>query len=140
MLNKMNINVHQKMPSAQEYIDLRVLVGWDKVDIPLATTGLKNSLFHVTVRDESELIGMARVVGDGALFFYIQDVVVHPAYQKQGIGRLLMEQVEQYLAKHALQGATIGLLSAQCKEPFYQQYGYLKRTGSPLGFGMCKFV
>jgi len=42
------------------------------------------------------VIGMARVVGDGAMFFYIQDVVVTPAHQGRGVGTLLLERVMGY--------------------------------------------
>lgn len=38
-----------------------------------------------------ELLGMARVIGDGGLFYYIQDVIFIPEYQRQGIGTQLMD-------------------------------------------------
>jgi len=34
---------------------------------------------------------MARVVGDGGLVFYIQDVIVVSSFQGQGIGKMLMD-------------------------------------------------
>ncbi|MDO8673420.1 MAG: GNAT family N-acetyltransferase [Dehalococcoidia bacterium] len=34
---------------------------------------------------------MARVIGDGGLFYYIQDVIFIPEYQRQGIGTQLMD-------------------------------------------------
>lgn len=29
---------------------------------------------------------MGRVVGDGAFFFYVQDVAVHPQHRRRGLG------------------------------------------------------
>ncbi|MFD1619752.1 GNAT family N-acetyltransferase [Thalassotalea marina] len=128
------------MPTVLEYKQLRALVGWTDVDSNMVNIALKNSLFHVTARYDATLIGMARVIGDGAMFFYVQDLVVHPDFQNLGIGHKLMEHIEQYLAQNTKQGATIGLLSAQGKESFYLRYGYMKRSGDPWGLGMCKFI
>lgn len=69
---------------------------------------------------------------------YIENL--QPEFQNNGIGSLLMQSMESYLAKTALSGSTIGLLSAKGKEDFYSRYGYEKRTGSALGLGMCKFI
>mgnify|MGYP000639522626 CR=1 FL=1 len=74
------------------------------------------------------------------MFFYVQDVVVDPQYQGNGLGNLLMEQIEAYLSKSAKKGATIGLLASQGKEPFYEKFGYTVRNGESFGLGMCKFV
>ncbi|KPZ57485.1 GNAT family N-acetyltransferase [Pseudoalteromonas sp. P1-25] len=72
--------------------------------------------------------------------FYIQDIIVAPSYQKQGIGRLVMTHIENYLTNTCSNGATVGLLSAHGKESFYTHYGYVKRDGDVLGLGMCKFI
>lgn len=83
---------------------------------------------------------MGRVVGDGYMYFYVQDVVVSPEYQGQGIGLMLVDKIEGYLTSAASKGATIGLLSAKGKEGFYRQYGYIDRPSESLGMGMCKFI
>ena len=139
-MKSMVYQVFYTAPEIEEFASLRALVGWGETCPHLAKTALVNSLFHVTVRDEHRLIGMGRVIGDGALFYYIQDVVVDPAYQNRGIGGILMNEIEKYLNEHANQGATVALLAAQGKESFYARYGYLERTGSPLGKGMCRFL
>ena len=127
-------------PTPEEFVALRAGVGWGTLDLAMAGDSLANTLFHVTVRDEQKLVGMGRVVGDGVLYFYIQDVVVAPGQQGRGIGRMLMEAIEHYLAGATRPGATVGLLAAQGKEGFYRRYGYLERSGDPLGKGMCRFV
>ena len=127
-------------PAAAEYSDLRSKVGWNKIEASMAEASLANSLFHVTVRDQDKLIGMGRVVGDGVMYFYIQDVVVDANYQGQGIGHMLMEAIEHYLAGAVKPGSTIGLLAAKGKENFYTRYGYIERPNEALGNGMCKFI
>ena len=127
-------------PSAAEYRALRCKVAWGDVAQGLAQQALDHSLFHVTIRKQGELIAMARVIGDNALYFYVQDVAVDPEYQNQGLGDALMFEVEAYLSDVAQKGATIGLLAAKGRESFYTKYGYKDRSGEPLGRGMSKLV
>ncbi|MCP4321995.1 MAG: GNAT family N-acetyltransferase [Alteromonadales bacterium] len=132
--------IESSKPSPKEFALLRAKVGWGDTDLIMAEVSLDNSLFHISARIDNRLIGMGRVIGDGSLFFYVQDLVVDPEFHSKGIGTALMQRIELYLSKVAKKGATIGLLSAKGKEPFYTKYDYLKRTGSPLGCGMCKFL
>ncbi len=40
---------------------------------------------------DGELIGMGRLVGDVAMYWYLQEIVVLPEYQRHGIGAQLIE-------------------------------------------------
>lgn len=137
--------IKHESPSVKNFIALRESIGWGIAD-ELAATSLKNSLFHVTIYHQDktalteQLVAMGRVVGDGAMYFYIQDVIVSTNFQGQGLGRLVMNEIEVYLAKAARKGATIGLLAAKGKEAFYQKYDYQLRPNQFLGHGMCRFV
>ena len=66
------------------------------------------------------LIGFARAVTDGKFRAYIEDVMVHPAYQRQGIGGLLLEQLLAALVH-------IETISLFCKPelaPWYEQHEF----------------
>lgn len=127
-------------PSANEFVTLRQLVGWGTLNESLAQASLECSLFTVSAYLNQELIAMGRVVGDGYMYFYIQDVIVHPKYQGLGLGEGIMEHIESYLASNCRPGATTGLFAAQGKEGFYRKYDYMERCGDILGKGMCKFT
>lgn len=127
-------------PCVEEFAILRAKIGWGEIDHKLAKNSLDNSLFHVVIRADNKLIGMARIVGDGFMYFYIQDVIVDPDHQKQGLGDVLMQHIENYLSAAAKNGSTIGLLAAKGKEKFYSRFGYTLRPNASLGNGMCKFV
>ncbi len=48
---------------------------------------------------QDRLVGLIRVVGDGLTIVYIQDLLVHPAYQRMGIGKALLGRIlEDYQA------------------------------------------
>lgn len=138
-MNRDILVLHQA-PKAEEFVALREAVGWSSPSISRVRDSIRNSLFHVTIRSGTQLIAMARVVGDGVMYFYIQDVVVEPSYMSQGFGSTLMLEIERYLNQHAPKGATIGLLSVSGKERFYERYGYISRPVNQLGHGMCKFT
>jgi len=140
VLNSDKYSIELQSPAVDEFLSLRANVGWGDLDVNMAVTSLNNSLFHVIVREKSHLVGMARVVGDGAMYFYIQDVIVDPSYQNLGIGSILMEKIENYLSNTAKKGSTIGLLCAKGREGFYARYGYIVRPNNSLGNCMCRFV
>ena len=79
---------------------------------------------------------MGRVIGDGACFFQIVDIAVDPAYQSQGLGKLIMKNVESYLALVAIEGSYVSLIGD--KPEFYEKLGYLHTA--PSGYGMYKIL
>lgn len=80
-------------------LPLYTAVGWTNyTDRPEM---LKNALHHSLLvlgafDDDGRLVGLLRAVGDGSSVVFIQDVLVYPEYQRQGIGtalfRALMER------------------------------------------------
>ena len=83
-------------PKTRKLVALYDAVGWKKYteDESALTRAIVKSLAVVTAwADEEHLVGLARAVGDGETVVYIQDVLVHPDYQKNGIGRALVEQL-----------------------------------------------
>ena len=71
------------------YLYLRKKVGWIKLTDKQAEQAVNNSLFTVCAYLDGKPVGMGRVIGDGAVISYIQDLVVIPEAQKKGIGRLI---------------------------------------------------
>ena len=51
---------------------------------------LAGSTRLATAREDRRLVGLARVVTDGASILYLQDVLVHPDAQRTGLGRRLV--------------------------------------------------
>lgn len=59
--------------------------------------GFENSLLVLAAYEKDELLGIIRVIGDGYTIVFIQDILVFPHRQRQGIGRTLIQYVlEKY--------------------------------------------
>ena len=129
----------ERKPTALECLALREAVAWGTGDVEAFEGGLEKTLYGVCAVANGNVTGMARIVGDDHTVFYIQDVIVHPDYQRMGIGSALMERVMNYIERKACKGAVVGLMSAKGKEAFYEKYGFWKRPNEHFGYGMMQF-
>ena len=127
-------------PKPNEYLLLRDLVGWGQMPYDVIERALDKNLYAVCAFNESgEIVGSARIVGDGGLCFYIQDVMVHPQFQKQRIGTGLLEKVMEYLKENAPYNSYVGLMAAKDLEHFYRKFGFQARPNEFMGPGMIQF-
>ncbi len=74
-------------------------VGWSAYIENMQTLeqGYKNSLLVLAAYEGEELLGIIRVVGDGFTIVFVQDILVFPQKQRQGVGTALLKAV---LAKY----------------------------------------
>ncbi len=99
---------------------------------------LKSSLLTVAAVCDGKTVGMGRLCGDGALWYFLKDVVVLPEYQDKGVGKDIVRRLMDCAQQRTPQGwrTSVELMSAQGKEPFYRKLGFEARTGEPYGAGM----
>lgn len=134
-----NCVIVEQLPGAQDYNRLREAVGWGVYEEAVIVRSLPNTLYCVCARVGGQVVGMARIIGDGGLVYYIQDVIVLPAYQRQGIGTQMMDRLMAYIGAHASHNTIVGLMAAKDKEPFYEKYGFVRRPNERMGAGMIIF-
>ena len=77
----------------REILPLYASVGWTAyTNRPnVLRKGFENSLLCLAAYEGDRMIGLVRAVGDGQTVVLIQDILVHPAYQRQGVGTRLMD-------------------------------------------------
>ena len=102
--------VENPIVTLEDVLPLYEAVGWTNYTQKpeMLEAAYKNSL-HVlaALNDEGKLVGILRAVGDGASILFIQDILVYPAYQHQGIGtKLLQQTLEKYKNVYQIQLAT----------------------------------
>ncbi|ASK61537.1 GNAT family N-acetyltransferase [Virgibacillus phasianinus] len=131
-----DFNIIYEPPNPGEYNNLRLEGGMSGKSLEVATIGLKNSLFAVCLYQESRLIGMGRVIGDGGAFFQVVDIVVKPSYQGKGLGKVIMKEIMSYLDQHTYPGSYVSLIADDPANKLYEQFGF--RYTYPGSHGMCR--
>ena len=78
-----------------EILGLYTSLGWTNyTDNPtMLKNAYLNSLNIYGAYVDDKLIGVIRVVGDGYSVIFIQDLLVHPEFQRKGVGTLLLKKV-----------------------------------------------
>lgn len=117
----------ERSPTPAEYAELRTAVGWPAVARDAVHAGLAGALYSVCLEHHGRVVGCGRVVGDGGIYFYIQDVIVRPEYQRRGLGRQIMDALMAYLATRAGENSFVGLMAAAGVVEFYKQFGFHER-------------
>lgn len=137
----MNVTINNRLPTAAEYNELRRLAEWPVFDVNLVERGLANSLHSVVAEDDEGMaIGMGRVIGDNAIYFHIQDVIVRPEFQRQGVGKLIMAELLKYVEINGGRNTNVGLMCSKGREPFYQEFGFIERPNDRFGSGMIMIM
>lgn len=98
------------------------------VDAAQAAGGLCASLASVLARDaDGTLVGMGRVVGDGGVYLYLQDVIVLDRWRNNGIGTRITEALLDHVRELGGPGTFVGLMAANGAGPFYERFGFQPR-------------
>jgi GNAT superfamily N-acetyltransferase len=128
-----DIRVIEEIPSPQEFNHLREIVGWGALDEELVQKGLSHSLFCLCIRNSDGLIGFVRLIGDGAMKVYVEELIIDPKYQKRGLGKMLMNRIMKYIKDNFRKGCSIGLFANTGLAEYYSQFGFSKRPDDRPG-------
>jgi len=127
------IDLVERAPTVAEYQMLRESAGWYRAADDPTHEGLRRALFSLVAEAEGVAVGCGRVVGDGGLYFYIQDIIVLPAFRGMGIGGMIMDRVMAYLDDTVRPNAFVGLMAARGVAGLYEKYGFEKRPAEGPG-------
>ena len=108
--------------SPADIADLRQAVGWNRMERDLSDPRLTTTL-QLCAFDENHLICYAQVISNQVTDAYIQDVMVHPDYQRQGIGTQLMEKLLSRLEEDGIYMVSV-IYGEEVLRPFYERFGF----------------
>ena len=95
--------------SIDDVLPLYQAVGWTNYthQPQMLAQALSHSLATYLAHDGEEVVGLVRLIGDGFSSVFVQDLIVLPTYQRQGIGSTLMKRaLADYKDAYQVQLAT----------------------------------
>ena len=102
--------------------ELREAVGWNRMENELSRSDLEN-LFEIGFMEDEKLIGYLCVVSNRVTDAYIQDVMVHPEAQRQGIGTGMMQLALVSIREKGLPMVSV-IYGDEALRPFYEKFGF----------------
>ncbi len=99
----------ERSVSIDDVLPLYQAVGWTNYtnQPQMLSQSLTHSLAVYLARDGEKIVGLVRLIGDGFSSVFVQDLLVLPSYQRQGIGSTLMKQaLSDYKDAYQVQLAT----------------------------------
>ena len=99
----------QEIVKLEDVLHLYQAVGWTNYtnQPQMLEQALSHSLAIYLAFDGEKIVGLIRLVGDGFSSVFVQDLIVLPTYQRQGIGSSLMKQaLENFKEAYQVQLAT----------------------------------
>ena len=99
----------QEIVKLEDVLHLYQAVGWTNYtnQPEMLEQALSHSLAIYVALDGDAVVGLIRLIGDGFSSVFVQDLIVLPTYQRQGIGSNLMkEALADYNDAYQVQLAT----------------------------------
>ncbi len=92
-------------------------------------TALSGSIFVAAARHKGRLVGLLRLVGDGAYVLHVADMQVHPDFQRKGVGRKLMGMAIDFARKKKTgtgdNSGEFTLFARAGADAFYEKLGFI---------------
>uniref|UniRef100_UPI004055E6BE GNAT family N-acetyltransferase n=1 Tax=Acetatifactor sp. TaxID=1872090 RepID=UPI004055E6BE len=125
-MDKIQYELVDNVLTAEDFVRLKVATGFWERPLEQVEKALKNGLFNVSAICDGKVIGMGRLVGDGAMYWYLQEIIVLPEYQGKGIGKSIVNRLIDHIKISAIPGTqvSVGLTAVKGKEPFYEKLGF----------------
>ncbi len=120
-INTKNIDISELMMFLLTYATWKI-----SKEINHHITAINNTTCLITAWDDGKIIGTARSLSDCARWATIVDVLVHPNYRNQGIGKKIIEEL---LECPEMKVRTV-YLATENQESFYNKLGFQSIKGN----------
>lgn len=118
------MDITYSAPAAIKYISLRLKTGMGTKELLKTEIALKHSLFIVSLWEDDKLIGFGRIVGDQGITYVVSDIMVDPDYQRNGLGKVIMREINSYLNKNTDENAYVCLIANKPADKLYYQFNF----------------
>lgn len=119
-------SIEERLVTPDEHRALMAAVGWqDHLPDEVLDRSLAASLHGVVAARGGRAVGMARLVGDGVHYFYVQDLVVHPDHQDEGLAPRMLRALLDRIDGSGVPSPFVGLFSSPEAEQLYRDAGFV---------------
>ncbi|HTO25591.1 MAG TPA: GNAT family N-acetyltransferase [Gaiellaceae bacterium] len=113
-----------------DYRRFREAVGWDApAASDAAVQAALDATWNVVAREDGELVGIGRLLDDGAMYATIWDMIVLPGEQGHGVGRAILEKL---LARASVRSIVM-LVATNAGRSLYEKYGFVLESRGSVG-------
>ncbi|MDR7385737.1 GNAT family N-acetyltransferase [Promicromonospora iranensis] len=113
-------------PSLDEYLDLRRSSGLSPKSPEQGALALTGSWYFCHVRSDADrAVAMGRIIGDGGWYFHVADVATLPEFQRQGLGRMVMDRLLDEIRAKAPADPYVTLVADPPGRRLYESLGFV---------------
>lgn len=128
-----------ELPDSNAYYNLFQSAGWNTEGLwtsEMLQEAVRNSWYIVSVYEGegNRLVASGRILSDGVVQCLICEMIVLPAYQKQGLGTAVMENLISHCRDKGIRW--IQLSAAKGKQGFYENFGFTVRPADAPGMSL----
>lgn len=130
----MDITYSVVLPNKKDFYDLFLSTGWNdefKLNSDELERAISKSYFTVSAYNGEFLVGFGRIVSDGIIHAMIYEMIIHPDYQRRGIGTEILNRLIQKCKEDKIRD--IQLFCARGKKEFYKKHGFVSRPEDAPG-------
>ncbi len=120
----MEIEIIYEIPTAKDYVNLRLRSGMGNKDLKRSQIALENSLFTAAIYDGEKLVGFGRVVGDGGITYVVSDIMVDENYRRKGFAERILEAIDQYFERNTHEDSYICLIANRPADLLYNKHKF----------------
>lgn len=129
----MELELRSELAPADQLFQLFESTGWNErrqLSPAQVYQAMTNSWYAVSAYQAGDLVGFGRLISDGIYQCFVCDLIVLPAYQRQGIGTALLEHLITYAKDSEIRW--LQLTCAKGMQGFYETMGFAPRpTDAP---------
>ncbi|EMW6190809.1 TPA: GNAT family N-acetyltransferase [Enterococcus faecium] len=110
-----------------EISELYKSVGWTHYtkDTARLEKAFEQSESLIKRNGEGKIIGVVRWITDCATIAFIQDILIHPRYQRQGIGKALLNEVLEKITSYGPVQIELLTDDTEKTKKFYESVGFV---------------
>ncbi len=132
-----DVAIVERLPTAEEYRGLIRAVGWADIAPPdRAEKALAGARSGVVAVEGDRVVGAGLVLGDGATFAYLKDIMVLPDWQGRQVGSRIVQALLDGIRGSGPEGVLVTLFTGSNLAEFYEPFGFLGPDSGLYGMSL----